>query len=168
MSISWAILVPIAVLTMRFGKRWNPMAFNVHRITNTTAVLMTITGALLAFFSSGRAGGLVHRVIGYVIVGVSIVQVLGGLLRPHKDAGEKRQLWYAAHVLLGVAGLVLAAVNIFRGIGLNIVGYQTVWRIVAAVCVGVAGALALGMTALPRTFPTVETVKAPTEPHPTA
>lgn len=161
MTTVWALLVPLAVLIMGYGRKWNPISFQIHRALNSIGGgLLTVTAFLLAFFSSPRVDttqAIVHRVLGYFITGFAVVQTVSGWLRPHKseDGGQvttQRWVWYIAHRVMGTVLSIAATVNLFLGVGL---GYfpETAWRVTLICSVVVFAVVSIVMGFMPQTFP---------------
>lgn len=159
MTTTWALLVPLAVLIMRYGHKWNPIAFNVHRTLNSIGgAAFTIAAFFLAFFSSPRIDtgeAIAHRIIGYFITGFAVVQTTSGWLRPHKDedgpVSNTRRVWYIVHRVTGTVLMVAATVNLFLGIDL---GYfaETTWRIVVICSVVLFAVVSVVLAFMPQMF----------------
>ena len=93
-SIAWAILVPLAVGASLLRDLLESMGlpegawFQIHRVLNTVAVLLTVVAFALAVHALNDSGVmehfslLSHHTVGLVIFIASIVQALNGILRP--------------------------------------------------------------------------------------
>jgi hypothetical protein len=127
MSVSWGILVPIAILLARFGKGVTPTSgpkawwFHNHWRLQVAAVVLACAGfaIALAMTPPGRHMSSLHHILGTVVVGMGIAQPLLGnkKLRPPKvPASWKRVVWEVQHKGNGYAAAVLGAVTVFLGL----------------------------------------------------
>eukprot|EP00899_Mesostigma_viride_P010025 jgi/Mesvir1/19023/Mv12790-RA.1 len=115
MAIGWGILLPLGILVARFGKRWDPAWFHVHRVLQVLGLTFGTIGFIIALnkfpvyftqFTHGRLG------FGAMMLGWA--QLLIGVLRPHKEQ-QGRLEWEFLHVTVGRVAVVLASVAIFYG-----------------------------------------------------
>jgi len=151
MIIAWLILIPTGVLSITLRRilyaEGRPLAswadegcltktfwFNMHRFCNTTALLLTFVGVCVAYTLAGDAHYThSHGRIGLVILFVSIIQVMGGVLRPDKTQSIRKG-WAVIHRVSGVALFVMALVNMYIAEQLpKLVSYPLALREIAPV-----------------------------------
>ena len=160
MVLAWGVAVPIALLLARYFKvtarqDWpreldNPFWWHGHRLLNYGAGLLMVAGAGLLLLSDGRAavGGIpdiaanrshaVHRLVGWVVIGLASLQILGAHLRgskggptaprlatdgslidlhgDHFDMTPRRILFERLHKALGYLLLLLASTALLLGL----------------------------------------------------
>lgn len=155
MAVAWTVLTPWAVIFMRFFKRYNPTTFNVHRFTNFASVVLTVLGLFLVVFTSNLERDP-HRFIGYVLVGLAVLQVIGGIFRPAKESGV-RSIWYSSHFLLGSIAVGLGFTNVYLGIGLGFFERKGLYYALTSLALGVFVLSYMLLSSMPRRFPIVET-----------
>jgi hypothetical protein len=96
MSISWGILVPLAVGFSRLRDLLGlapGMWCKIHQSLNMVAVICTIIGFSIAVYAindetfdgeeSNHFADVTHRIVGLVIFLLTVLQGVGGFLRPH-------------------------------------------------------------------------------------
>lgn len=105
MVLAWAVLFPLGALVARFhkvrpGRGW-PQAlddkwwWHHHRWLQYTGCIAMLIGLGLAYRQGGGpAGGLAqwHHWLGWLVIVMAVLQVLGGLLRGSKGGPTDRQL----------------------------------------------------------------------------
>lgn len=160
MSVAWVVFAPIAVLVMTFLKKYEAVAFNIHRSFNTIVTVLTVVGFFLVAFRSnvtsyGNGGGR-HQIYGYIVAVLVILQVTGGVLRPAKDA-DKRRLWFWIHQIGGSVAVVLAFTNVFLGISFRHFSEDRrttiIWFCLAAIPCALYFILLFTLSCFPRQFP---------------
>jgi hypothetical protein len=92
----WFVLVPICIVTIRFGKPkptltgihekvsiWNPAWwwFSVHKYGLMVAIGLALAGAIVALTVSGGFSGSLHSFFGLTTVALGCLQIIGGWLR---------------------------------------------------------------------------------------
>ncbi len=152
MAIAWVVLVPVAVLMMRFFKKLNPVTFHIHRALNAVAVVVAVVAYIMGL-SRGSHKQLAHLAIGTIVVSLALVQAVSGTMRPEKRR-RTRQVWFLLHAYPGRIALCLAILNTY--FGLYIYGVRWHWyfiltAVVVAFCVAV-----LLFTLSPSKFPIVD------------
>ncbi|CAK9018536.1 DBH-like monooxygenase protein 2 homolog [Durusdinium trenchii] len=120
---AWFVFIPCGTFAPLLFKRnpSNKRWFRVHQVAMSVGLIGTLAGfALIKAFKSPNV--TTHGSIGMAIIVCSMLQAVGGALRPHtsKDSdaakSSKRRNWELAHQWLG-RGLVVAAVyNITLGL----------------------------------------------------
>lgn len=150
MALAFAFCFPLGAMVPRFSPLSTARAVATHRAVQ-------LTGALLATAGFGVAVAMTteyvahfsttHARVGLALFVIMWLQVLLGLLRPHKPeapelASTPRRVWQAAHVTLGLTTIGLATWQPFTGIALAIDASQMyfAWFLLlgAALLAGVA------------------------------
>lgn len=155
MAIAWTVLTPWAVIFIRFFKQYNPTTFNVHRFTNFASVVLTVLGLFLVVFTSNLERDP-HRIIGYVVVGLAVLQLIGGIFRPAKES-RVRSTWYGLHFLMGSIAVGLGFTNVYLGIRLGFFERKGLYYALTSVALGAFVLAYLLFSSMPRRFPIVET-----------
>lgn len=155
MAVAWTVLTPWAVIFIRFFKQYNPTTFNVHRFTNFVSVVLTVLGLFLVVFTSNLERDP-HRFIGYVVVGLAVLQLIGGIFRPAKES-RVRSTWYGLHFLMGSIAVGLGFTNVYLGIGLGFFERKGLYYALTSVALGAFVLAYLLFSSMPRSFPIVET-----------
>ncbi|MEO5732550.1 MAG: cytochrome B [Rubrivivax sp.] len=104
MVAAWALLLPAGALLARFGKvhsrsgwpqrlddkRW----WHGHRALQYSGMALTLLGLALAWNMGSRPGAVAqwHHLLGWVVVAMGGLQVLGGWLRGSKGGPTDRQM----------------------------------------------------------------------------
>lgn len=165
MGISWLILVPLAITTMRYFKKFNPATFQIHRAVNSLAVILTTAAFIMALVEANRTE-IVHLTIGCVVFALAIIQVIAGAARPDKGTSARKP-WYFAHAIFGSLAVTLGIVNSFLGIDTNRIrrsfddGNPTIWFALAGVAVGLFVLANIALSVMPAKFPTKEPEMVP-------
>ena len=143
MVLGWGILAPVGVLVARYLKvlpnqNWPAQADNqfwwiFHRCAQYSAVILTLIGVAIVWASDGSTSATssawLHRLLGWMITGFGVAQILSGWLRgskggPTDDAGlrgdhydmtARRVMFERFHKVLGYSILSIAAVTILTG-----------------------------------------------------
>ena len=150
MVLAWAIAIPMAVLLARYFKvmpsqNWpheldNKFWWRGHRFLNYLAVCFTAVGIGLVFGKNYYAGDvhLLHGILGWSLVLLTGVQVLGGWFRgskggptaprlaedgtvldlygDHYEMSTRRVLFEWVHKFVGLLALIMAIGNIMLGL----------------------------------------------------
>ena len=144
MVLAWAVLLPVGVIVARFFKitkrqNWPQVLDNktwwiAHQSLQYAATLLMI-GAVWLIWRPGSLGGAWHTWFGWVIVGICIIQILGGWLRgskggptdpqpggslggDHYAMTPRRRAFEATHKSVGYAALLLSIATILSGLWL--------------------------------------------------
>lgn len=116
--IAWMILVPIAILIVPFGSKWNKW-FPVHITLIGLAVVATIIGSVAGILhSEGRHLGHPHRILGVTVLSVLFLQIILGIVISllYKRERVKPPFFDKVHWWLGRLLVLLAFVTIFVGL----------------------------------------------------
>jgi hypothetical protein len=113
MSVAWGILIPLGIGSSRLRDLFPPgMWIKIHQTLNMTAIICTIIGFAIAVYNisdetyageeANHFNFTAHRTVGLVIFLLTILQAVGGLLRPHPPTkvlkeGEEGDLKSTAH-----------------------------------------------------------------------
>lgn len=137
MGVAWFLLAPIAIIAMRFFKRFNPGTFQVHRVINTVVALLTVIAFFLVATRASHSERA-HRGIGYVVFILTILQVIAGMARPQKETPLRRP-WYLAHAITGSLAVILGTVNGYIGLNIldNILDVPNAWFYICGSVTGV-------------------------------
>lgn len=152
MVVAWLVIVPLGVISMRYLKRYNPTAFQLHRGLNLSGVVLALVALVLAY-TQGSHTETAHLVVGTIVGFLMILQVAGGLLRPNLRSARRR-VWYAGHGGSGYTALALAMANVW--VGLSIIGAELGYYIVCGALVGVHVLLHVVLSLMPGKFPVEE------------
>jgi Eukaryotic cytochrome b561 len=152
MGIAWVVLAPIAIMAMRFGKRWNPFAFRVHQLLLMLVFLVTLGAFILAVVKGDRRDKK-HLAVGCVVLALAVMQLLLAIFRPNKQSG-KREVFYLLHSNGGRLCWLLALINVF--IGLDIADASTSLKVVTGVVTGVFAVTFALLTLMGQKFPSKE------------
>lgn len=144
MTLAWGVLVPLGILIARYfkitpGQRWpqqldSHLWWNSHRICQYSAIVLMIVGFwfILNAPSVPAQSGL-HGLLGWTVLSLALLQIVGGLLRgskggptepsrdgslhgDHFDMTPRRLVFEYAHKLLGYTALALSVVTILSGL----------------------------------------------------
>lgn len=152
LAIAWILLVPLAVMFMRFGKRMSPGAFRLHRSLNGVAGVLTSFGFVMGV-AAGSHTHKPHLVVGCVVFALTLLQLVGGLARPARGASW-RGLWLVLHSYSGRAALALAVLNVYFGMELLRPAWW--WYLIVSVAVGAFCVAFCVFSLMPAKFPIVE------------
>lgn len=161
MSLSWLLFAPIAVIAIRFFKKYNPITFRIHMSLAITTMLCTIIAVLLVIFKASHTRTN-HMGVGYTVLTLVVIQVVGGLLRPDKSASV-RAYWILLHRILGPVAILLAFINII--IGIYVIKGSGFWYAVVALAFLAHITAALFFATFKRKFPTVQTERKASQSH---
>lgn len=140
MMLAWGFLAPLAVLIARYfkvlpGQDWprqldNQVWWHSHRFGQSFVAALTVIGVLLVAKLGGQKN--LHAILGYLVVLLTVVQVLSGILRgtkggptspasdgsirgDHYDMTPRRRVFEWMHKFLGYCLLLTAMVTILMG-----------------------------------------------------
>ncbi len=125
MFLTWGVLVPSAVFTVRFAKHF-PFWMSYHRWAMVGASTVTVPSASAALIAqaTGTTQGRSHALIGIVLVVIMQVQLFVGLLVRHwmKDPSEPPMAAYVlirmGHRIAGWGVLLLGLAQAYMGVNL--------------------------------------------------
>ena len=144
MVAAWGILVPLGIFIARYFKilphqNWpdrldNHLWWNTHRLCQYSASLLMIVGLWL-ILTAPPLGALPgsHAFLGWTVLALAVVQVLGGVLRgtkggptepapdgslhgDHYDMTPRRLMFEYIHKTVGYLALLLSALTILSGL----------------------------------------------------
>lgn len=144
MVIGWGILTPLAIMIARFfkvlpGQDWpreldNKVWWRWHWMSQALVLVLSVVGLSLVLLSPQNSGSaILHRVLGYAVLGLAVVQAVSGLFRgskggptdrrpdgslrgDHYDMTPHRLLFEAFHKSCGYIALALAVLVISTGL----------------------------------------------------
>lgn len=130
-AVGWGILIPLGAMIARYLRVFesaDPAWFYLHIACQISGYALGVAGWALGLKLGSESKGLTykpHRNIGIAIFCLATLQVFALLLRPDKK-NKYRVYWNAYHHSVGYSVIVLAAVNIFKG--LNILKPASRWK----------------------------------------
>lgn len=135
MLAAWLFFIPIAVVISRH--RWTVEGrmlggtafwFMIHTVSVAFGMAAFLAGLVIAFVKLGRASRPntvkesgefdpweVHSILGYIVIGLSGVQLLMGIARPDMKAWI-RPVWTVVHTNLGLTTVLTAWAAVYTGI----------------------------------------------------
>jgi hypothetical protein len=139
MVLAWGVLVPGAILVARFYKVWpgqnwpddldNPAWWRIHWVTQSVAIAMALVALLLVFQSSHSDAASFHKWLGYGVIVLGAIQVVGGMLRgskgghtdtqmrgDHFDMSRRRVLFEIIHKSMGYVAALFGGTAILSGL----------------------------------------------------
>lgn len=141
MVVAWAVFVPVGIIIARFFKVWrrgdwpahvdDQRWWVAHRSFQYGATGLTLAGLYLILTAPALTSSIggPHRVLGWAIVALTAVQVLGGLLRgtkggptdtalrgDHYDMTPRRLMFETVHKTAGYLALIVAIAAILSGL----------------------------------------------------
>jgi hypothetical protein len=144
MMLAWGVFVPLGILAARFWKQWPGQDWpsqldhkgwwNIHRTLQWGAIgLMTLAVVLLygTSISASDPVAVLHRYLGFCMLGLGWLQVLGSFFRgskggpteplmrgDHYDMSLRRQRFEWIHKTTGWLCLVIASFTLVLGLWL--------------------------------------------------
>jgi len=144
-AVGWGILIPLGAIIARYLRVFeaaDPAWFYLHITCQMAGYALGVAGWGLGLKLGSESVGLIyhpHRNIGIAIFCLATLQVFALFLRPDKKS-KYRKYWNVYHHSVGYSVIVLAAINIFKG--LNILkpatGWKTGYIVIIATLAGVA------------------------------
>lgn len=134
MTLSWGVLVPIAIHIARFEKKHDPLWFKLHYSIQTVALVMYVIAFALIVSYVGDVGNkhfsIGHAILGLIIFIMGLLNFIAGVFRPHKGT-PMRPYFEFLHHNNGRIAVVLSFINVFTG--LHRYGANDAYTIVFAV-----------------------------------
>uniref|UniRef100_A0A1J3FZC4 Cytochrome b561 and DOMON domain-containing protein n=1 Tax=Noccaea caerulescens TaxID=107243 RepID=A0A1J3FZC4_NOCCA len=130
-GFSWGIMMPIGAIIARYlrvSKSAGPAWFYLHISCQSSAYVIGVAGWATGLKLGGESPGIqftTHRAIGIALFCLATVQVFAMFLRP-KPEHKYRVYWNIYHHTIGYTVIILAVVNIFKG--LDILSPEMQWR----------------------------------------
>ncbi|CAF1919623.1 hypothetical protein Bca4012_051883 [Brassica carinata] len=130
-AVSWGIMMPIGAIIARYlrvSKSAGPAWFYLHVTCQASAYIIGVAGWGTGIKLGSESEGIqfsTHRAIGIALFCLATVQVFAMFLRP-KPEHKYRLYWNIYHHTVGYTVIVLAVVNIFKG--LDILNPEKQWR----------------------------------------
>ncbi|KFK41157.1 hypothetical protein AALP_AA2G093000 [Arabis alpina] len=130
-GVSWGIMMPIGAIIARYlrvAKSADPAWFYIHVFCQSSAYIIGVAGWATGLKLGGESPGIqfgTHRAIGIALFCLATVQVFAMFLRP-KPEHKYRLYWNIYHQTIGYTVIVLAVVNVFKG--LDILSPEKQWR----------------------------------------
>ncbi len=140
MVLAWGVLLPLGIITARFfkivpGQAWpeyldNQAWWHAHRVLQYAGcALMLVALFFILNAQAERPENLVHRLMGWTVICLAVLQILAGLLRgskggptdssmrgDHYDMTLQRRIFEYVHKLLGYLVLLLAWATTVSGL----------------------------------------------------
>ncbi|CUH77830.1 hypothetical protein TRM7557_01606 [Tritonibacter multivorans] len=143
MTLAWGVMVPAAIFAARYfkilpGQDWpreldSQVWWRGHWMGQALAYLLTLLGLGLILGDDSAHFAPIHRILGYVVLGLGSVQVLLGVFRgskggptapardgslrgDHYDMTPWRLHFERLHRVLGYAALLIGFATIFTGL----------------------------------------------------
>jgi len=125
-SLGWLIFIPFGALFARYGKDFpEKVWFKVHVGCQVTGFFLSLVGILI-IIGAIQTPALVtpHHVIGFILLLLSVFQVVyAGLRPPSPKEGEikslRRSIFEIVHRWSGRICIVLGIINIFFGLSIR-------------------------------------------------
>lgn len=117
----WGVLLPIGAMVARYARGYDPAWFYIHVTFQMVGFIFIIAGVATGVHlakSIDTPGLSGHKGLGIFLFILAILQVLAVVLRPKKDA-KNRKYWNWYHWWVGRLALFLAVINIFVGLHLG-------------------------------------------------
>ncbi|CAH8388724.1 unnamed protein product [Eruca vesicaria subsp. sativa] len=130
-AVSWGIMMPIGAIIARYlrvSKSAGPAWFYLHVSCQASAYIIGVAGWATGLKLGSESEGIqfsTHRAIGITLFCLATVQVFAMFLRPKPDH-KYRFYWNIYHHTVGYTIIILAIVNIFKG--LDILSPEKQWR----------------------------------------
>ena len=121
MFIAFGLCFPIGAIFPMYLREWDNW-FKYHRGAQIFAALLGTIGLIIIISAkdgNSKHFSNSHERLGLVIYIATVVQVIGGLLRPHKSdnrsVSSSRRKWSILHHAIGVSALILGLINCILG-----------------------------------------------------
>ncbi|XP_051183312.1 cytochrome b561 and DOMON domain-containing protein At5g47530-like [Lolium perenne] len=150
-AVGWGILIPLGAMIARYLRVFeaaDPAWFYLHITCQISGYALGVGGWGLGLKLGSESAGLTynpHRNIGIAIFSLATAQVFALFMRPNPKH-KYRVYWNVYHHSIGYSVIVLAIVNIFKG--LNILKPATGWKTGYIVIIAILGGVALVLEAI--------------------
>eukprot|EP01051_Picozoa_sp_SAG22_P019939 SAG22_NODE_3848_length_1504_cov_0.977936_2_plen_282_part_00 len=146
MLVGWGTLLPFGVglagVRRWVGEKW----FKLHRGVNVAGLLLAVAGWAVAIGRTKLHFNSAHAVLGTAVMLLGLCQPLGALCRGHpSDKTAQRMVWEVVHKMGGRLMLLAAALNIYLGLSVEMLGASSA---LIALGTGWAGLVACAAVAL--------------------
>ena len=141
MVLAWGICAPLGVVVARYLKvlpwqDWprqldSQVWWVLHRVLQYGATALTVIALIVILFEGREYAAATHRLLGYLVVALTVAQVLGGWLRgskggptepsragDHFDMTPRRLVFEYVHKICGYAALLVSGAAILTGLWL--------------------------------------------------
>lgn len=141
MVLAWGICAPLGVIVARYLKvlpwqDWprqldNQVWWVLHRVLQYSATVLTVIALIVILFKGREYTAATHRLLGYLVVALTVAQVLGGWLRgskggptepsragDHFDMTPRRLVFEYVHKICGYTALLVSGTAILTGLWL--------------------------------------------------
>ncbi|CAH8277937.1 unnamed protein product [Arabidopsis lyrata] len=130
-GVSWGIMMPIGAIIARYlkvSKSADPAWFYLHVFCQSSAYIIGVAGWATGLKLGSESAGIqftFHRAVGIALFCLATIQVFAMFLRP-KPEHKYRVYWNIYHHTVGYTVIILAVVNVFKG--LDILSPEKQWR----------------------------------------
>ena len=123
MFVSWGVLVPLAI-AFQILRRFSYKYTHIHVSLNLSAYLSVIASFIISIITTDNQklhhfDGK-HQVMGFALIVVASLQVMGGITRPHAnreiEITKTRKYWECVHKSSGYILLVFSSLVILSGL----------------------------------------------------
>ncbi|GJN30569.1 hypothetical protein PR202_gb18882 [Eleusine coracana subsp. coracana] len=145
-GVAWGVLIPLGAMIARYLRVFesaDPAWFYLHIACQCSGYILGVAGWGLGLKLGSESVGITykpHRNIGIAMFCLATLQVFALLLRPDKK-NKYRLYWNIYHHSVGYSVIVLAAINIFKG--LDILKPASGWKKAYIVILATLGGIAL-------------------------
>jgi hypothetical protein len=144
-GVAWGVLIPMGAMIARYLRVFesaDPAWFYLHIACQCSGYILGVAGWGLGLKLGSESVGITyqpHRNIGIAIFCLATLQVFALLLRPDKK-NKYRFYWNIYHHSVGYSVIVLAAINIFKGLDIlkPVTGWKTAYIVILATLGGIA------------------------------
>ncbi|KAL6645025.1 hypothetical protein ACP70R_016633 [Stipagrostis hirtigluma subsp. patula] len=150
-AVAWGVLIPLGAMIARYLRVFesaDPAWFYLHIACQCSGYILGVAGWGLGLKLGSESKGTTyqpHRSIGIAIFCLATLQVFALLVRPDKK-NKYRLYWNIYHHSVGYSVIVLAAINIFKG--LDILKPASGWKTAYIVILATLGGVALCLEAI--------------------
>ncbi|KAJ8904087.1 hypothetical protein NDN08_000616 [Rhodosorus marinus] len=115
MVTAWIFLIPLGIIMARHFRQKTDHWFNIHRIVQGTAVIISLAAFILALVESIGGISSAHLVIGIIVTVFSLLSASAAtFLRPVKDSRRRKQ-FNIVHRVAAAVMFALAVANCYIG-----------------------------------------------------
>ncbi|XP_010481308.1 PREDICTED: cytochrome b561 and DOMON domain-containing protein At5g47530-like [Camelina sativa] len=130
-GVSWGVMMPIGAIIARYlkvSKSADPAWFYLHVFCQSSAYIIGVSDWATGLKLGRESAGIqftTHRAVGIALFCLATIQVFAMFLRP-KPEHKYRVYWNIYHHTIGYTVIILALVNVFKG--LDILSPAKQWR----------------------------------------